>query len=273
MLADQQNTVRDEFTSSTNIQHVAYDAFGNMVAPTTTYTLNNISIGYTGLWWDADLGWWHSRTRWLDSFTGRWTQEDPIGFDGGQFNLNAYVGNSPTNFVDPSGLQSGFQCMTCWPTPGYAGADQIKGVYVFGGGGWKLPGCEGEYGFGIYGGAEGVGAGLEGYGYGGCGGGFAGGGGWATPGGKGYGPVFGFGPIDCFYDVPNDQTYIGVSLGEGVIVGGGFCMDGNPFGITSGAPVPPPPPPPPQAPWNQYPPVNWQDGPGAGGWYPPQSPF
>jgi RHS repeat-associated protein len=105
MLADQQNTVRDEFGSSTNIQHVAYDAFGNMVAPTSASTINNISVGYTGLWWDADLGWWHSRTRWLDSFTGRWTQEDPEEFIDGP-NLYPYVHNSPVNYRDPSGLRA-----------------------------------------------------------------------------------------------------------------------------------------------------------------------
>ena len=39
-----------------------------------------------------------------DPNTGRWTAQDPIGFKGGDVNLYRYVGNSPTNFIDPSGL-------------------------------------------------------------------------------------------------------------------------------------------------------------------------
>lgn len=40
-----------------------------------------------------------------DPTIGRWISEDPIGFTAGDPNLYRYVGNSPTNFTDPSGLQ------------------------------------------------------------------------------------------------------------------------------------------------------------------------
>ena len=43
-------------------------------------------------------------TRRYDPSTGTWIQPDPIGFLGGQDNLSEFVGNDPTNFVDPSGL-------------------------------------------------------------------------------------------------------------------------------------------------------------------------
>ena len=36
---------------------------------------------------------------------GRFMQRDPIGFDGGQWNLYVYVGNNPGRYVDPSGHQ------------------------------------------------------------------------------------------------------------------------------------------------------------------------
>jgi hypothetical protein len=39
-----------------------------------------------------------------DSAAGRWTTEDPIGFRAGDANLFRFVGNSPTNLTDPSGL-------------------------------------------------------------------------------------------------------------------------------------------------------------------------
>ena len=45
------------------------------------------------------------RARHLDVSDGRWLSRDPIGFDGGTWNLYKYVGNSPSNTTDPSGLQ------------------------------------------------------------------------------------------------------------------------------------------------------------------------
>ena len=43
----------------------------------------------------------------FDPSLGRWLTEDPIGFDAGDNNFYRFVGNSPTNFTDPSGLQYG----------------------------------------------------------------------------------------------------------------------------------------------------------------------
>ncbi len=39
-----------------------------------------------------------------DPVVGRWLEEDPIGFEGGDKNLYRYVKNDPTNVTDPSGL-------------------------------------------------------------------------------------------------------------------------------------------------------------------------
>jgi hypothetical protein len=38
-----------------------------------------------------------------DPRQGRWTAEDPIGFSAADMNLYRYVGNAPTNLMDPSG--------------------------------------------------------------------------------------------------------------------------------------------------------------------------
>ncbi len=42
--------------------------------------------------------------RWYDATVGRWISEDPIGFAAGDGNFYRYVGNSPTNWIDPNGL-------------------------------------------------------------------------------------------------------------------------------------------------------------------------
>jgi len=39
-----------------------------------------------------------------DAQTGRWTNKDPIRFEGGDTNLYGYVVNEPVNFVDTDGL-------------------------------------------------------------------------------------------------------------------------------------------------------------------------
>jgi RHS repeat-associated protein len=43
------------------------------------------------------------RNRWYDAASGRFTQEDPIGF-AGRSNLYAYAGNNPAVYTDPFGL-------------------------------------------------------------------------------------------------------------------------------------------------------------------------
>jgi len=42
--------------------------------------------------------------RWYEAGTGRWLSEAPQGLGAGDVNVNRYVGNSPLNYADPSGL-------------------------------------------------------------------------------------------------------------------------------------------------------------------------
>lgn len=44
------------------------------------------------------------RSRHYDPTIGRWTTKDPIGFNGGDTNLYAYVGGNPMSYTDPTGL-------------------------------------------------------------------------------------------------------------------------------------------------------------------------
>lgn len=41
-----------------------------------------------------------------DPTQGIFVEEDPIDFEGEDANLHRYVGNSPTNATDPTGLQA-----------------------------------------------------------------------------------------------------------------------------------------------------------------------
>lgn len=49
-------------------------------------------------------GFYYMRARYYDPEVGRFISEDPIGFEGGDLNLMAYVGNNPIMLVDPEGL-------------------------------------------------------------------------------------------------------------------------------------------------------------------------
>ena len=65
-------------------------------------------LGYTGEWWDADVGLEYLRARWYDVGTGRFTTEDPApGYARIPRSLHIYVyaWNNPVNLNDPTGLQ------------------------------------------------------------------------------------------------------------------------------------------------------------------------
>ena len=119
-LSDHQGTVRDvaDFTVASNstavINHIRYDSFGKIIAETNPATgtaatagriqAGEIVQGFTGREYDPDTGLSWYRARWYDPSLGRFLSEDPSGFDGGDLNLTRYVGNSPWNYSDPSGM-------------------------------------------------------------------------------------------------------------------------------------------------------------------------
>jgi RHS repeat-associated protein len=102
-LTDHLNSVRlvlDE--TGAVLDQIAYDAFGNIVAQLNPLLVNPIL--FTSREFDAETGLYYNRARYLDPTTGRWTTQDPLGFAAGDANLYRYVGNTPTTFLDPSGL-------------------------------------------------------------------------------------------------------------------------------------------------------------------------
>jgi RHS repeat-associated protein len=94
----------------------ASDEFGNQTAATGSADLRQHTYsGGLGVRNDADSGLYCARQRYYDPSVGRWLNADPIGFEGG-LSLLAYVGNNPTNFVDPEGLQLENPSAVWWST-------------------------------------------------------------------------------------------------------------------------------------------------------------
>ena len=92
-------------SSGDGVASANYDEFGNSFAVTDP---NNLMFhGYVGGAGvrneTAGSGLLYMRQRWYDAQLGRFISRDPIGFRGG-LNAFAYVGNNPTNRVDPDGL-------------------------------------------------------------------------------------------------------------------------------------------------------------------------
>jgi RHS repeat-associated protein len=65
----------------------------------------SMNLRYPGQYFDRESGLNYNYFRSYDSRTGRYSQSDPIGLDGG-WNKFAYVDGDPLGLVDPYGLQS-----------------------------------------------------------------------------------------------------------------------------------------------------------------------
>ena len=83
------------------INRIIYDSFGGITSETNPDV--DVRYGFTGRDFDSETGLGYYRTRYLDFVTGTFLTLDRLGFSAGDVNLYRYVGNSPTNFVDPSG--------------------------------------------------------------------------------------------------------------------------------------------------------------------------
>jgi RHS repeat-associated protein len=101
---DRQGSVRNivNYAGASVLDQITYDAYGNKTAETTP--ANGDRYGYTGREWDVVVSLQYNRSRYYDPATGRWTSQDPLGFDGSDANLYRYVANNPMNATDPSGL-------------------------------------------------------------------------------------------------------------------------------------------------------------------------
>ncbi len=103
-LTDRQGSVRNLTDASGTLQDtLTYDGFGNA-------TESNSSFGdrykYTAREFDSETGLQYNRARYYSPAIGRWTSQDPISFQAGDTNLYRYVRNSPSDAIDPQGLET-----------------------------------------------------------------------------------------------------------------------------------------------------------------------
>ncbi|MBX3742522.1 MAG: hypothetical protein KF712_16165 [Akkermansiaceae bacterium] len=119
MLTDHLRSVRYATDDNANVTAtITYDSFGNPV--TGEADLIRLRHGFTGREYLGG-GLHHYRRRVLDSFTGRFLSDDPLGFTAQDFNFQRYVFNDPLGLIDPSGTIS-----VSLPEVGFASSLQVS---------------------------------------------------------------------------------------------------------------------------------------------------
>ena len=91
-------------TSGTELDHVVYDSFGNIVSETNA--TNGDRFKFAGMEYDATTGWYYDRARWYESSAGRFSSQDPEGFEADDCNLYRYVFNDIIDLADTSGREA-----------------------------------------------------------------------------------------------------------------------------------------------------------------------
>jgi RHS repeat-associated protein len=95
-------------SSGTVTERYAYTAYGqptflNASATVQANSAANNRYTYTAREWDATIGLYHFRARWMSGLSGRFCSRDPIGYEDGM-STYSFVINSPLDATDPSGL-------------------------------------------------------------------------------------------------------------------------------------------------------------------------
>ena len=101
------------------VKAIRYDGFGTVLSDCDPAFA--LPIGFAGGLADPETGLVHFGYSDYEPASGRWTARDPVLFEGGQFNLYAYVGNSPVTFRDPLGLW----CVGASAYEGFGGGAKI----------------------------------------------------------------------------------------------------------------------------------------------------
>ena len=90
--------------TQTQTDTFSYYPYGEVASRTGTTATPFQYLGTLGYYQD-NSGRTYVRARVLDTAHGRWMTQDPIGFDGGDWNLYRYVGNRPNTMTDSTGLK------------------------------------------------------------------------------------------------------------------------------------------------------------------------
>ncbi len=103
VITDQLGSVRlvVDASDGTVAQALDYDEYGRVTRDTSP---GFQPFGFAGGILDSDTGLVHLGAREYDPKLGRFTTIDPLGFDGGSFNLHGYALGDPVNFIDPTGM-------------------------------------------------------------------------------------------------------------------------------------------------------------------------
>jgi RHS repeat-associated protein len=102
---DEQPTIAKNRFANTALNQ----SFGSTTVPSVTFNLR-----YPGQYFDQESGLHYNYHRSYSATTGRYTQSDPIGLDGG-WNRFGYVGQNPLSFTDPLGLNPALACAAYAP--------------------------------------------------------------------------------------------------------------------------------------------------------------
>jgi RHS repeat-associated protein len=102
-LTDHLGSVRQLVQSDgTVLDQINYDSFGQILSETDATAGDRFK--FTAREWDGLVGEYYYRARYYGPDTGRFESNDPMSFAAGDTDLYRYVGNSPTNATDPSGM-------------------------------------------------------------------------------------------------------------------------------------------------------------------------
>ena len=90
------------------VNQYAYTAWGEALAALTSETVFSAFrwVGQLGYYFDQESDNYYVRARRYGPAIGRWLSQDPLGFEGSEWNLFEYVLSRPRVFTDPTGTQT-----------------------------------------------------------------------------------------------------------------------------------------------------------------------
>jgi RHS repeat-associated protein len=95
------------------VDYNEFDPYGN---PLTDHVSRIAPYGYTGEWWEDDLGLLYLRARWYSTETGTFLSVDPVESE----HPYLYVRGNPVRWIDPSGkylCEGAYDCEFIPPPP------------------------------------------------------------------------------------------------------------------------------------------------------------